>query len=790
MTVNPTLLGTIRNTGDIGIKNALFNNNKLDISAQGVNPRSMFIGDNGTKLFVLFSTTIISRYDLSEAWDVTSGTFNQSLDLSLDDNLPEGLTFKPDGTKLIFTGQQNDDIYEVPLSIAFDLSTAGTTVDKPLAVGIKPAGVSFSNDGLKIFMINTTDDTINEWALSTAFDVSTISLNPDTTTSLDIANTNPRDLRFSDDGSRFYITDSVGNIIYEYDTRDPFDITTITQTGIFNSTLTGVIGLFKTPGTFRFYLTDDTIPATVVQLNVITAPDIYNEGILDSQSFAGDNPRGLAFALDGFAFTHVKNSTEGIVTRPLSTRWDVTSAGSEIAIILAETTNLFSVKFDVTGNRMYALSRGDDTIYQYDTSTKFSVAGGVTFTTKSLNVSGTSANPTDVELSRDGKLLFVLDDVAETIYQFDLSTPFDISTGTDSGILLNMTTNTTAPSQMHIDPSGYRLFVTDIVATQNSEILQFTIKDTLRISSAVLDHTVTDPDLGGLVDDITGIFIGNNNSELFVTGSFNEVIVEYTINSDVGISDVVVYEDFKQKDLAGIDTAPLSVRYSPDGMNVYFAGNSSDAIIQIKLSHPYSVTSSTGSPISLAVNAQDATPTGIELSNDGTKMYMVGNDTNTVYQYDLTTPFDLSNFTLSINTLISPDASPQGFTISNDGFKAYLIGAATDTIYQFTFTTAFDLSTASQTGTLGISGQDTAPRDIVLSRNGNQLMMIGSATTTIYRYDFDTPFDISTLSFTFGNSFSIAGFDINPRGVDVSQDNKHLIIVGTDSDNITEFNLN
>ena len=46
--------------------------------------------------------------------------------------------------------------------------------------------------------------------------------------------------------------------------------------------------------------------------------------------------------------------------------------------------------------------------------------------------------------------------------------------------------------------------------------------------------------------------------------------------------------------------------------------------------------------VSFSVAGQDSVPFGLSFNNDGSKMYMVGTITDTVFQYTLSTGFDLS----------------------------------------------------------------------------------------------------------------------------------------------------
>ncbi|MBC37703.1 MAG: hypothetical protein CMH91_01400 [Oceanicaulis sp.] len=65
------------------------------------------------------------------------------------ENSPDGLTMKPDGTKLYFCGNSIDRVWQYSLSTPFDLSTA--TLDGNKGLSNVPRSIQFSPDGLKFF---------------------------------------------------------------------------------------------------------------------------------------------------------------------------------------------------------------------------------------------------------------------------------------------------------------------------------------------------------------------------------------------------------------------------------------------------------------------------------------------------------------------------------------------------------------------------------------------------------------------------------------------------------------
>ena len=80
---------------------------------------------DGLNMYVTDTTNDqISQYSLSEAWNSSNTTYVRSFSVSSEDNDPRGLFFRDDGLKFYFTGGQNDFVYEYDLSTAWDISTA------------------------------------------------------------------------------------------------------------------------------------------------------------------------------------------------------------------------------------------------------------------------------------------------------------------------------------------------------------------------------------------------------------------------------------------------------------------------------------------------------------------------------------------------------------------------------------------------------------------------------------------------------------------------------------------
>ena len=140
---------------------------------------------------------------------------------------------------------------------------------------------------------------------------------------------------------------------------------------------------------------------------------------------------------------------------------------------------------------------------------------------------------------------------------------------------------------------------------------------------------------------------------------------------------------------------------------------------------------------SFSVGTQDGTPTGLAFSTDGTKMYVVGQGNDTVYQYTLTTAWDVSTASYASKSFSvnAQETSPQDVAFSTDGTKMYVVGQTNRTVYQYTLTTAWDVSTASYVKGLSVSTQDSIPTGLAFSLDGTKMYVVGQGNDTVYQYN-------------------------------------------------------
>ncbi len=103
-------------------------------------------------------------------------------------------------------------------------------------------------------------------------------------------------------------------------------------------------------------------------------------------------------------------------------------------------------------------------------------------------------------------------------------------------------------------------------------------------------------------------------------------------------------------------------------------------------------------------------------------MYIVGYVWETVYQYTLSTPWDVSTavYAEKSKDVGYEDTSPYGVTFSPDGTKMYIVGDINDTVFQYSLSTPWDVSIAVYADKSKYVGdEDTTPEGVTFSPDGS-----------------------------------------------------------------------
>ena len=218
---------------------------------------------------------------------------------------------------------------------------------------------------------------------------------------------------------------------------------------------------------------------------------------------------------------------------------------------------------------------------------------------------------------------------------------------------------------------------------------------------------------------------------------------------------------FKQsKDISSDATGLRQINFKPDGKIMYVTNRENDdtsevdSVIEYSLSTPFDISTATLTSSTTLTNIDK--PHAIHFKPDGKVMYVVDNGSLTIEQYNLTTAWDSSTLVHDDNFAISDENQLRALAFKYDGTKMYVTGNETEVIQQFTLSTPWDVASATKDSTesSALTDKEDNPRSIQFNSDGTIFYIGGNGSDSIHKYTLSTPWDVSTLEFSQSYSFS------------------------------------
>jgi hypothetical protein len=206
---------------------------------------------------------------------------------------------------------------------------------------------------------------------------------------------------------------------------------------------------------------------------------------------------------------------------------------------------------------------------------------------------------------------------------------------------------------------------------------------------------------------------------------------------------------------------PSCFIWSADGTKVYSCLTLNGRIYEADASTAFDLSSLTYNSANF-LNSEDTNVQGIFFKDDGTKLYTIGINTDAVYQYTLSTPWDITSasydsvsFSVAAQATIGTD-----LFIGNSGSTMFVADLSTDTVYQYDLSTPWDMSTASYSGnSFSVQTEEDQLRGIYFRPEGTRFFVVGGdGGQNVHQYEVGTAWDLSTASYenaffdTTGNS--------------------------------------
>ena len=589
--------------------------------------------------------------------------------------------------------------------------------------------------------------------------------------------TSPQNLSFKSDGTKMYVLGATGDDVNEYDLSTAWDVTTASYLQSFSIAAqeTSPVGLsFKSDGTKMYvlgYAGDD-----VNEYDLSTAWDVSTASYLQSFSVAAQEttPTGLTFRPDGTKMYVLGLVGQDVNEYNLSTAWDVSTASYlQRFSVAAQETNCWAISFRPDGTKMYVSGSAGDDVNEYDLSTAWDVS--TASYSQNFSVQSQDYAPQGLFFKPDGTSMYISGGGYDRVYEYVLGTAWDISTAYwfELPVLTGAVGSATTTGDAVVPTTGLAATgaVGSVTVSADAVVPTTGLAATGSVGSVTVAAdavvSVTGVSSTGAVGSVTasssvtvslsqffsvaaqetgphGLFFKPDGLRMYVSGSIGDKVYEYVLGTAWVVSTASY---LRNKSILSQDTSSRSVFFKPDGTKMYVLGRANASVFEYDLGTAWDVTTASYLQ-SFSIYSEEWSPTAVSFKSDGSKMYIIGDASREVHEYDLSTSWDVTTASyLQAYSVSSQDTKPEGLFFRPDGTKMYVSGDQDNDINEYDLSTAWDVTTASYVQNFSVQSQTQFPYNLFFETHGSKMYIVVGVTNGVYEYDLGTNWDISTATY-------------------------------------------
>ena len=396
--------------------------------------------------------------------------------------------------------------------------------------------------------------------------------------------------------------------------------------------------------------------------------------------------------------------------------------------------------------------------------------------TSPFNTSGSSTQATftcstydsttfALEVSPNGRYLYFGGSSYDTINQFTMGTPWTITTTANDNLANRFT-----PGYEQIDKRLNNIF-----------------------------------SIGSADASVRGFEFNNDGTKFYLIGFGDDTIQQFDLSTAYDVGTLNGYNGAYSLGGDGL-TTPYSIRWNNDGTKFFVVNYGTDTVVEYSVSNAYDVTSGTITEgTNFATTSYESNPFDVAFNADGTQMFVIGNGSDKIHEWTLSTGFDLSSTVTYISGTALGTTNPAHFDFNPTGTKLVVIDYSADTVKAYNLSTGFDSSTISNYETLDLSPTQWAPApsgssyltNYFATPSGCRFNGDGTTITFLDRYSssYDKAVSIPLTTAYELSSFSDGCIDLVTRGSDLPSSfrfnpdgTKCYVLDGTD-DKIYQWSL-
>ena len=244
------------------------------------------------------------------------------------------------------------------------------------------------------------------------------------------------------------------------------------------------------------------------------------------------------------------------------------------------------------------------------------------------------------------------------------------------------------------------------------------------------------------------------------------------------------------KDISDETEQPGQLVFNNDGTKMFLTGYGVKKVFEYALSTAYDV-STASITTNYSVSAKETALNAVAFNPDGTKMFVTGSASDKIHQYSLSTGFDLSStvtFVKSSDSITEEEGNPEVILFNDDGTKIYITGRVSDAVHEYDLGSAYDVGSLTLVTSFSMSSETNITEGMSFNDDGTKLFMNDLQFDKVFQYSLSTPYSFES-TVTLEGSFSIADQESHSQYVAFNNDGTKMYIVGNNGDDITEYSL-
>jgi DNA-binding beta-propeller fold protein YncE len=387
---------------------------------------------------------------------------------------------------------------------------------------------------------------------------------------------------------------------------------------------------------------------------------------------------------------------------------------------------------------MYLSGRQYDKVYQYSSNTPFAL-NTFSYDNKSLALRTEQYTPEDVSLSPNGDYCYTVNKDGD-ILQSKLSTPWDISTATKELSYYGPMYIGGDQHSLYMKKDGSSLYVADSIRVHRHRISLSPYAHP-GIGSSTAESAQQYPWYG--FASVGGLYFKPDGTKMYIVSALSQtsyIMRHYTLLKPWDPNGGYVLEYTYTFPIQSGESyhSVQDVFFKPDGKTLYYCENYSRYIVAHTLSTAWDLSTISSSYTTYDHGANYNTAVGLHFSPNGKYMFTLGGSRR-VRRFELSTPWDITTATHNSanrsDALFSSHIDPYGIHFKYDGTVLYAIDQGTDTIYQWNLSTPWDVSNVTNsnyTDSLAVSTIDNRPAFMFISDSGTNLYFNGDQNHKLY----------------------------------------------------------